>query len=243
MCLFCTSMHLKNLLITGLMLALVVLYAFGQETSLKSLKKDYKNQDPQGCLKLSPANQKQIVLIRHGEPDLDKKGWRTRDEVIEFMKAYDSVGVVPFDVPPLCPESLATDTVYCSTLPRAAHTAALAFDGPALVVSEQFREFERKAMKGCNLRLPLKWRTTSARLFWFLGWNDKGIESFREARDRAKSNASFLVEKSRTNQNVILVAHGLHNRYVLKYLKKRGWEKVFDSGNGYLSVKILVHVE
>jgi broad specificity phosphatase PhoE len=191
-------------------------------------------------LNLSTAKNEHIVLIRHGEPDLDKKGWRTRDEVIQFMKAYDSVGVVPFDVSPLCWESLNADTVYHSTLPRAAHTASLAFDGPVLVGSDNFREFERKAIKGCNLRLPLKWRTTSARLTWFLGWNDNGIESFQDARQRARNNARFLDEKTRSNPHVILVAHGLHNRYVLKYLKKMGWKKVFDNGNGYLSVKVLV---
>ena len=35
----------------------------------------------------------QIIIIRHGEPAMDKKGWKDRDEAIRYVKMYDSVGV------------------------------------------------------------------------------------------------------------------------------------------------------
>jgi hypothetical protein len=35
----------------------------------------------------------QIILIRHGEPALDRTGWRKRQEAIEFIRAYDTVGI------------------------------------------------------------------------------------------------------------------------------------------------------
>jgi hypothetical protein len=99
-------MHLKHPFLPGVLFMLFALFGSGQETAVKSLKNDYKDHDPQDCLKLSASNRSQIILIRHGEPDLDKKGCRTRDEVIQFMKAYASVGVVPFDDPPICREGL-----------------------------------------------------------------------------------------------------------------------------------------
>ena len=216
--------------------------AFGQE-AIKRTREYYKDHTGGNCLALfadTSAPIRQIVLIRHAEPDLDKKGCRNRDEAIRFFSAYDSAGIVPFDKRPLCLESIGTSTVLHSSLPRARQSAKLAFgQGFEYQENDRYREFERKTMKFCNIRLPLKCWTTSSRLLWLMGLNDKGIESFREARSRARENANVLADKTTGEEQVILLAHGLHNRYVKKYLKKLGWKEVYDSGNAYLSVKIM----
>ena len=186
----------------------------------------------------------QIILVRHAEPDLDKKGWRNRKEAIHYFREYDSSGVIPFPDAPICTGTLVDPVIYSSALPRAAQTAYGTFNnGFKIKENDRFREFERKVMKFCNVKMPLKCWTVNSRLLWFLGMNDKGIERFRMAKERARGNAAFLVEESSRHEQVVLVAHGLHNRYVMKYLKKQGWKVVLDQGNGYLSVKILARRE
>lgn len=215
----------------------------GQDFSLKDLKKYYKNQEDVEPLRLYHDTLSDfivVILIRHGEPDLDKKGWRNRDEAIRFMQDYDSATVIPFSNKPLRLEDIPVDTIIHSSLPRARHTAQLAF-GEALVLMEDcnYREFERKTMKWCNIKMPTKCWTSGSRILWLLGVNDKNIESFGEAKNRAKNNAAELASRARKDGMVILVAHGLHNKYVKKYLRKAGWKLAYDNGNGYLSVKVM----
>ena len=211
----------------------------GQEW-VNTLREFYSDS---GCIRLweeGGSGISQVVLIRHGEPDLDKKGWRNRSQAILFFSAYDSAGVIPFTEPPVCVGDLTGPVIYHSTVNRAQVTAEMIFgDRYEMQASDRFREFERKVMKFCNIRMPLKCWTVNSRLLWFIGLNDKGIENSREAKKRARENAAFLADQSSPGAPVILVAHGLHNRYVRKYLKKLGWKPVYDNGNGYLSVKVL----
>ena len=214
--------------------------AMGQDWT-GPVKNYYRQQD--SCINLyddTSARVMQIILIRHGEPDLEKRGCRNRDEAIRFIRAYDSAGVIPLASQPVCNPSVRASTIFHSTLPRARETAELAFGSSYnLEGREQFVEFGRKIMKFCNIPMPLKCWTTSSRLLWLLGMNDLGIESFRQARTRARENAAFLARRAVQDNQVVLVAHGLHNRYVKKYLKNLGWNVMYNGGKDYLSVQVL----
>ncbi|MCD4736500.1 MAG: histidine phosphatase family protein [Bacteroidales bacterium] len=217
--------------------------SFSQDISQKELKRFYKNQEKVDPISLyfdSTSRIMQIVLIRHAEPDLDKRKWRNRDEAIQFLNAYDSAGIVPFFISPVNINTFTSDTVLCSPLPRARITAQRIFKQQFILKEDSaFREFENKITRGCNIKLPTKCWTTGSRLFWLMGLNNKSIESFREARQRAENNARGLASLAIESRIVALVAHGLHNKYVKKYLYKAGWRDVFNSGNGYLSMKIM----
>ncbi|MDN5200275.1 histidine phosphatase family protein [Fulvivirgaceae bacterium BMA10] len=182
----------------------------------------------------------QILLIRHGEPNLKKWGWKNRKAAKKFVHDYDSVGIIAFKENPICIENLVIDKAFHSSLPRAKHTAELLFDQKLqLVEKPEFREFERKLIKFINVPLPLKFWTGSSRLLWLMGLNDKHIESFKDAKQRVEKNARFLENDAKYNKDVVLVAHGFHNRYVKKALKRSGWKEVRKGGNGYLSISIL----
>ena len=213
----------------------------GQNITPDDLRTIYKRQSEGDCLEmfLYPGIE-QVVLIRHGEPDLHKDGWRNRKSAKEFISEYDRVGVVPLDKFPICVDSLPDKhLVFHSTVRRAAHTAELIFgDRFVLIGDSGFREFERKIFPFPNIPLPTRWWTSISRGLWMLGTNDKGIETFTEAKERAHYNADFLSNVATEKGLAILVAHGLHNRYVAKYLKKLGWEPVFEEGNHYFSVRI-----
>lgn len=210
--------------------------------ALKKIQSFYKNQAQNRCLRIYQGEIKQIILIRHGEPDIIKTGWFSHKKVLEYSKQYDKVGVLASDKKPVCAENLNVKRIYHSSMPRAAHTAHLIFDGSLEFRSDKrFREFEKTIFRILNFPMPLRFWNAISRILWFLGINTKGVESVKEAKKRVKRNASFLSQKASDEKTVILVAHGWHNRYVVKNLKKQGWYLAFNSGDGYLSVKILVN--
>ena len=183
----------------------------------------------------------QIILLRHGEPALNKKGWRKRKEAMRFVVQYDSVGVYPPGYTPVSLDTNDINTIFTSTLNRSISTAEQLFDKSENHRADAiFREFERKVFSFPNIKLPLNWWLVGSRAFWFMGLNKKGIESFSEAKLRAREAAAFLETKAEEDGKTVLVSHGLLNHYLVKYLKKNGWTEVFDGGKGYLSQKVLV---
>jgi broad specificity phosphatase PhoE len=199
---------------------------------------------PEMQLLASYEELQQIILIRHGEPALNKSGWFNRKEAIQFIKDYDAVGVEPLSFVPLVIEAHERPVVHTSTLNRAMHTARLVF-GDEIPYQEEalFREFERKIIEFPNISLPLKFWLNCSRIVWFLGGNDQNIESFREAKERAKQASERLTESAMKETKVVLVAHGLLNRYLIKKLKKEGWHLVRKGGSDYLAASLLIKLE
>lgn len=189
---------------------------------------------------------KQIALIRHGEPDLHKEGVFSYEEAKEYMMNYDRVGILLPDEPFFMLEEDEDVRFYTSTLERARATAHYLF-GPEreFVETADFREFERRLnRRRVRIKLPLQYWTVTARLGWMLGLQqDDEIESFGEARDRAREGARRLDAESRQQDKIVLVAHGFLNRYIKKYLKEEGWEVVRDGGSDYFATTILAKVE
>lgn len=188
---------------------------------------------------------KQIALIRHGEPDLHKTGRFNYEEAKEYMKNYDSVGILVPNEPFFQVGEEEEILFYVSNLSRAKTTADYLF-GPdrEVVESAEFREFERSLEnRKVPLRLPLRYWSITARLEWYLGINRGGIESFSEAKERAKKGAAKLDGLSADHDKIVLVAHGFLNRYIEKYLKQQGWQVVRDGGLNYFATTILVKLD
>lgn len=186
---------------------------------------------------VSEQNLIQIMLIRHGEPAMNKKGWRNRSEAIRYTEMYDSVGVYAFEKKPACLRNDDIPMVYTSMLPRAINTAERTFDGELSMTSMNlFNEFERKIIEFPNIKLPMKFWSVTTRAVWMMGFNDKGIESFKEAKNRAGKAAIFLDSAANVEGKVLLFAHGFLNKYVRKYLKKQGYYQINFDGQKYLGV-------
>lgn len=188
---------------------------------------------------------KQIALIRHGEPALEKEGRFSYEEAKQYMKNYDSVGILIPDEPFFQVGEEEEILFYVSNLNRAKTTADYLF-GPEQerVESTEFREFERSLGKRrAPIRLPLRYWTVTARIEWILGINREGIESFGAAKERAEKAAEKLNSQSREHDKIAVVAHGFLNRYLKKYLKDRGWHIVREGGLSYFGTTILVKME
>lgn len=211
-----------------------------------------KEEEQRGITFIQPEMQlvddykqlQQIILIRHGEPALNKSGWFNRGEAMQFIMDYDSVGVEPLSYLPALIQEHELPVIHTSTLNRAMHTARLVF-GDDISYQEQvlFREFERKIIGFPNIKMPLKFWLNCSRILWLLGGNDQNIESFREARERAEQASKRLSEYAMKETKVVLVAHGFLNRYLIKKLKKEGWHLVRKGGSDYLAASLLVKLE
>ncbi|PRY11960.1 broad specificity phosphatase PhoE [Pontibacter ummariensis] len=200
---------------------------------------------PEDGLVKDYSNLRQIALIRHGEPDLEKTGKFSWDEARQFLNDYDSVGIVSPDVPFLKLDNPEEVSIFCSSINRARATAQYLFGNKAsMTVSPEFREFETTLGRyGLKVRMPIKFWTAAARVKWILGIDRQGIESFADAKDRARKAAQTLADATEENPKAVLVAHGFLNRYIKDNLEEMGWRVVRDGGHGYLATTILVKID
>jgi hypothetical protein len=134
----------------------------------------------------------QIILVRHGEPALNKTRRRNRKEAVQFAKDYDSVGIY---APAFIPVTITADelkVIHTSSINRSISTAQKVFNREDLQQPDTlFREFERKIFPFPNIRLRTKWWNIGSRILWFLGVNKKGVESFSNAKKRVRASSRF----------------------------------------------------
>ncbi|MFD2515556.1 histidine phosphatase family protein, partial [Pontibacter locisalis] len=188
---------------------------------------------------------RQIALVRHGEPDLEKTGKFSFDEARQYLQNYDSVGILVPDKPFLAIDKPDEVSIFSSSINRARATASYLFGEDTMItVSPEFREFERTLGKRTlKMRMPIKFWTTTARIKWMLGIDRQGIETFADAKERARKAAQQLASATEENPKAVLVAHGFLNRYIKQDLEKMGWRVVRDGGSGYFGTTILVKID
>ncbi|MDX5422395.1 MAG: phosphoglycerate mutase family protein [Hymenobacteraceae bacterium] len=183
---------------------------------------------------------KRIFLIRHARPKVSSQGLYTEVDARQYISDYDAAQVEQFVLSHEIIPYQEVGKVYCSTLVRSQLTARAIFgDEIKLQVDHGFREFERRIFSLPLIRLPIKLWLLSARILWFMGLNSKGIETFREARQRARDCAQLLARDAHSNNTTVLVAHGLLNNFIRRELRQMGWRTVQSDGHGFLSVTIL----
>jgi broad specificity phosphatase PhoE len=183
---------------------------------------------------------RQIFLIRHARPAVERRGLFNQQKAEQFIKDYDAAAI---DAIVEHPQNLNTGQVkhvFCSPLNRSKLTARAIF-GPNIMLIEDaaFREFERRIFRLPKLHLPIDFWLVTSRILWIFGWNSKDIETYKQARQRAREGARHLEIEADAEGKAVLVAHGFLNRAIEAALKKKGWKSVRSDGSGYLSVKVL----
>lgn len=194
----------------------------------------------QSAMQKNKAGKKQIYLIRHAQPDLSRTGFYSYQKAADYIKHYDLADIVSTLSLPDITRLEHVEKIYCSPLNRAIQTAKALFGAEAeLVVDKRFREFERRIALLPVLSLPIDFWLITARLLWFAGFNSRDIENFKQARARAKDCAAFLEHRAEQESTVVLVAHGMLNRFIRRCLKQRGWTQKQHEGNGFLAISLL----
>ncbi|WP_026463415.1 histidine phosphatase family protein [Adhaeribacter aquaticus] len=182
-----------------------------------------------------------IFLVRHYKPAISRSGWFNHKQATQFVSKYDAAGIEAILNKPKVLLFEQIKRVHCSALPRAKQTA-LALFGPEveLVEDKIFNECERKILALPLFRFPISVWLAGARLLWLMGLNNKEIESYNKARQRAKEAAEILAHYAEEEIRTVLVAHGMLNIFIRRSLVKMGWKVIRKGGNGYLAVTELV---
>ena len=178
-----------------------------------------------------------IVIVRHGQPDMDRKARLTWREYIEWWKGYDAAGLAPGEAPPESLLALAreADVLYASTLARACETAAAIAGGREVIRDPVFIEAPLPPPPIFGRRKPRRWGVY-ARVFWWFG-RAAGGETRRAAEQRAEAGAATLAAQALRGHNVVLCAHGWFNRMMRPVLLSWGWKCVHDVGDDYWSYR------
>ncbi len=186
------------------------------------------------------STSRRIILIRHARPEVSRKGWFSASAARKYTSDYDAAVVEEFVLNHEAIPYKQIKKVYCSTLIRSQLTAKAIF-GPdiQLVIDHTFREFERSVFSLPLIKMPISFWLIAVRVLWFLGFNNRNIETFRQARQRAKAAATILSAEAEENDTAVLVAHGLLNHFITRALRRMGWEVVEKGGRGYLGVSVL----
>jgi len=187
------------------------------------------------------VEQLHIFLVRHHKPRVARAGLFNRVRAMQFISDYDAADIEAIMERPTSLPFGEVKQVHTSALPRAKQTARALF-GPEVTLKEDklFNECERKILSLPLLRFPISVWLAGARLLWLMGLNSRGIETYRQARQRARQCAELLVQYAEVEHKTVLVAHGMLNIFIRQYLRKMGWRVVCHDGNGYLSVTELV---
>jgi broad specificity phosphatase PhoE len=180
-----------------------------------------------------------IVLARHGRPHWNNKVWVRGRDLGDHIKGRDHAPIDPTFPPSDALEELArtSDVIVASTLRRSYESAELLVPGAPLTVDVMFREVFTPTAFTSEVRLPAKLWGGFARLRWLAGWSP-GVESYAEAKLRARHAAAALETLSQQRGNVLLEAHGIMNGFIGRWLRRNGWKGPFFRGRHYWSYMV-----
>lgn len=178
-----------------------------------------------------------IILVRHGRPNLNRHVWLTAAEWERWWADYDRAGLAPGDAPPedLLQEARDARHLFSSPLKRATATAKLAYEGRDFTQDPVFSEapLPRPPAPSWIKLTPWAWGTIS-RICWWLGYSGGG-ESHKLARARAEQAAELLAVAVSGGEAAVCCGHGWFNRMIRGRLRAMGWACVYDGGDRYWS--------
>jgi broad specificity phosphatase PhoE len=173
----------------------------------------------------------EIILLRHGKPELDLKGRFNASEIKQLVIAYAQSGIQ--DIPPQALiEQFKEHYVVCSDLERSIQSAKKLGFKQIHLSDMLFKETDIPHFDQSFFKLPVMVWLTLLRILWLFGFKKNG-ESFIQAKNRAKRAAKELMALAETNKKVILVGHGLMNRLIAKQLCRYDWQGLTSAGKNY----------
>jgi broad specificity phosphatase PhoE len=185
----------------------------------------------------------QITILRHGIPDLSEWDKIHSSIMPEWINAYNSAGVKN-DIEVGCQKmvsELRHNFIACSNLTRSMHSAKkIGYQSPDLI-DGIFREAELPKIQLPIIKLtPHVWSMVF-RVFWFVGISPKA-ESIEEFKPRVSLATEKLIQLAKKHDSVLLIGHGIINRFLAKELIAKGWlGEEAPSGNKYWGYKYWEH--
>ncbi len=103
-----------------------------------------------------------------------------------------------------------------------------------IIISDDFKEFDLDVVPIPLFKFRFRAWLFISRILWFLGIL-KTNKSFRQEKSRSLDCATILATEAQ-NCLVVLVAHGLFNMYVEKYLCTMGYKRTDKIKNGCFAI-------
>jgi len=169
-------------------------------------------------------HKQRILLIRHGRPDLPVSPRTCHAGFRDYIDAYESAGLDPRNAPPEELQDLVREleVVFSSGKKRADESARILAPNAEFIVDPLFVEAPLASPRIPLLRMRVtKWAVVS-RVLWHTGFHPD-IENYRKVKRRATQAADLLIERSRIENAVALVAHGYFNFLIGRELRRRGF--------------------
>src|SRR5215469_2673319 len=177
--------------------------------SARRAQDDFSSEPAEGAAGAGAERAERIILIRHGQPDIDVAARASHDEFRSYIDAYEQSGLDPQSAPPEELQDLVGElaAVFTSGRKRADESARVLAPNAELIADPLFVEAPLAAPRIplLKMRVP-KWAVV-ARIFWHAGYHPE-IENYRRAKHRATEAAEILVTRARADGAAALVAHG-----------------------------------
>ncbi len=166
----------------------------------------------------------EIVLIRHGKPNIETSGKVSALDFGSWVSAYNMAGIDNKDQPTVSAIEKANSCAFtvCSNLPRSVESATLLKIVKPNLVSPEFRECEIPYGSWKHLKLSKSAWSVVFRLLQLAGYSNNA-ESYREIKKRSKKCSTQLIELAKNHGSVLFVGHGALNWFLHKHLVSMGW--------------------
>lgn len=173
-----------------------------------------------------------IILIRHGEVDIERNKLLDFSQYQDWEKQYDRANIIVDQKS--CSKQLAhishlleqNYVLLSSCLVRSIQTAENMFHAKpqsSQMFNEAYKSIGRLPALTLKLKLKAKYWSFIYRMLWLCHINLTATESRKEFLLRVSNAATRLIECAELHHTVILVGHYWLNKSVACQLKRRGW--------------------
>lgn len=182
----------------------------------------------------------QIVLMRHGRPQLDLDDLRGQRiaplEIKQILLDYEQADLASDSFPSLEAVEIAKGCAshFSSHLPRAVSSVERLGLPHEVTCRSVFAETTMPHTMWPRPKLDAFIWSVAFRLAWLVGFSQNG-EAFDRAKQRAIDAADLVENAAKTHGDSFLLGHGIMNRVIGMELKRRKWNKAFSNGSQYWS--------
>ena len=171
------------------------------------------------------TNPLEIVLARHGRSEFSVGSWVAGGSLGDLVRRYDEAGITRATGPPPALVALAarSQCVVASDLKRAVESAQVLAAGKEVVVDPGLREARLPDSLGLSVSLPPAVWVVIGQIAWWMNLSTSA-ETIAATRLRASRAAEALESRAEQHGSVLVVGHGMFNRFIAAHLRQRGWQ-------------------
>ena len=165
-----------------------------------------------------------IALARHGRPISPTTTPISGRELGEWVRRYNELGVVRSVAPPASLRQLAAQSacVLASDMRRSVESAAWLVPPREVRIDAGLREAGLPETIELPIRMSPRAWVAIARALWWLNLC-AAPETIGAARRRAVKMTDRLCVLAGEHEAVLVIGHGIFNRFIARELLKRGW--------------------